>query len=85
MTAKTGRMIAHIVWNWAEDCSRFVVLQRQRSCLQNCCASDWQRVFECRQNTVVWHYVSYANRAKFCQTAEIRPHSAGRSTVCASL
>ena len=28
----------------AADSSRLVVLRRQRSCLQNCCASDWQRV-----------------------------------------
>jgi len=34
------------VWDWAADCSRLVVLWRQRSCLQNCCASDWQWVFE---------------------------------------
>ena len=48
-------MTAHIVWDWAADCSRLVVLRRQRSCLKNCCATDWQRVFECRQNAVVWH------------------------------
>ena len=45
-------MTAHIVWDWAADCSRPVVLRRQRSCLKNCC---WQRVLECRQNAVVWH------------------------------
>jgi len=55
VTARTGFMIAQIVWDWAADCSRLVVLGRQRSCLQNCCASDWQRAFECRQNSVVWH------------------------------
>jgi len=32
-----------------------MVLWRQRSCLQNCCVSNWQRVLECRQNAVVWH------------------------------
>ena len=45
-------MTFHVAWDWAADCSRLVVLRRQRSCLQNCCASDWQRVFECRQNAV---------------------------------
>jgi len=46
-------MKARIVWDWTADCSRLVVPQRQRSCLQNCC---WQQVFECRrQNAVVWH------------------------------
>jgi len=55
VTAWTGRMTAHIVWDWVAYCSRLVVLRRQRSCLQNCCASYWQRVFECRQNAVVWH------------------------------
>jgi len=55
VTAWTGRMTAHIVWDWAADCSRLVVLQRQSSCLQNCSRSDWQWVFECRQNAVVWH------------------------------
>jgi len=48
-------MIAHIVWDWVADCSRFMVLWRQRCCLQNCCAFDWRRVFECQQNAVVWH------------------------------
>ena len=48
-------MTAHIVWDWAADCSRLEVLRRQRSCIQNCCASDWQRVFECWHNVVAWH------------------------------
>jgi len=48
-------MTAHAVWDCAADCSRLVVLRRQRSCLQNCCMSNWQRVFECQQNAVVWH------------------------------
>ena len=30
-------MTAHIVWDRVADCSRLVVLRRQRSCLQNCC------------------------------------------------
>jgi len=55
VTAWTRRVTALIVWDWAADCSRLVVLRRQRSCLQNCCASDWQGVSECRQNAVVWH------------------------------
>ena len=55
VTAWTGRMTAHIVWDWVADCSRLVVLHRQRSCLQNCCGFNWQQVFECRQNAVVWH------------------------------
>jgi len=42
---RTGRMIA-IVWDWAADCSTRVVLRRRRSYLQNCCMSNWQRVFE---------------------------------------
>jgi len=33
-------MTAHIVWDWSSDCSRLVVLWRQRSCLQNCCATE---------------------------------------------
>jgi len=33
VTAWTGRMTAHIVWDWAADCSRLVVLQWQRSCV----------------------------------------------------
>ena len=37
VTAWTGT--AHIVWGWEADCSRLVVMRRQRSCLQNCCAS----------------------------------------------
>jgi len=48
-------MTAHIVWDLAADCFRLVVLRRQKSCLQNCCASDRQRVLERRQNAVVWH------------------------------
>jgi len=55
VTTWTGRMTAHIVWDWAPDCSRLVVLRRQRSCLQNSYVSDWQRVFKCRQNAVVWY------------------------------
>jgi len=55
VTTWTGRMTAHIVWDWAADCSRLVVLRQQRSSLQNCCAPDWQWVFECQQNAVVWH------------------------------
>jgi len=47
-------MTAHIVWDWTADWSRLVVLRWQRSCLQNCCTSDW-RVFEWRQNAVVRH------------------------------
>ena len=48
-----------LIWPYdSPDClrlgGRLVVLRRQRSCLQNRCASDW-RVFECRQNAVVWH------------------------------
>ena len=54
VTAWTGRTTVHIVWDWTADCSRLVGLRRQRFCLQNCCVSDW-RVFECRQNAVVWH------------------------------
>jgi len=50
VTAWAGHVTAHVV----RDC-RLVVLRWQRSCLQNCCASDWQQVFECRQNAVVWH------------------------------
>jgi len=45
-------MTSHIVWNWLADCSRLVVLWRQRSCLHNCCTSNWW-VSECRQNAVV--------------------------------
>jgi len=55
VTAWTGRMTTYIVWDWAADCSRLAILRWQRFCLQNCCASDWQRMFECRQNAVVWH------------------------------
>ena len=45
VTAWTGRMTAHVVWDWAADCSRLVVLRRQRSCLQNC------RQLQCRGET----------------------------------
>jgi len=55
VTAWTGHMTAHIVLDWAADCSRLVVLRQQRSCFQNCCPSDWQWVFKRRQNPVVWH------------------------------
>ena len=63
-------MTAHIVWDWVEDCSRLVVLRRQRSRLQNCCTSDWQRVFECRWNAVVWHE---------CHTSDMTNRCLGRS------
>ena len=39
VTAWTGRMTAHIVWDRAAGCSRLVVLWRQSSWLQNCCVS----------------------------------------------
>ena len=38
-------MTAHVLWDWAADCSRLLVLRRQRSCLQNWCASvRWTRI-----------------------------------------
>ena len=41
VTAWTGRMTAHIVWDWAADCTRLVVLWWQRSCLQTAaCPTD---------------------------------------------
>jgi len=64
-------MTAHIVWDWAADCSRRVILQRQRSCLENCCASDRQRVFECRRNATVWH-------GRWCRADSRRPGSPER-------
>ena len=37
-------MTAHIVWDWAADCSRLVVLRQQRSCLQNWINLDVPRI-----------------------------------------
>jgi len=47
-------MTAHIVWDWTAGCSRLVVLRRQRSCLLNCCTSDWQ-LFVKQQNYHLFH------------------------------
>jgi len=43
-------MTAHIVWDWAADCSRC----SKGPVSKNRCMHDWQ-VFESRQNAVVWH------------------------------
>ena len=52
ITACTGSITGHIVWDWASDCSRFV------TCLRNCCASDWQQVWKLVLKTQSVSYVT---------------------------
>jgi len=71
VTAWTGRMSAHIVRDWAADCSRLMVQRRQRSSLQNCCASDLTtsaRVSAISNKNVFWRF----NRFECWQTDRLQ-------------